>query len=331
MVTDGAWQQYMESIETANFFGDHLTLIAIAEVLERELILHSGVPGGKSHTVTTRMPDNSTPRPPIEIGFLHEGPQTQAEPEAAGPAADNNLGSDDCSACGAIMLQGDCWNPQCHANPDAKMLKRITGKSGPNHPAWYAPRGGADHAAVARPEDRTAATPEAARTAAMSQPQNRSKARSQVKQCSRCHRFGCRMDSLQCPMRNVPVNKATQARWLKKKKPVPSLELAKVDPKATTSKQRSAELKALVDQQGMTRKAPDIERREYDPAYTREVSPGRKAQKRIELRRITDPHVVLDRDNNEAAALRALIDLGFLVVQARIFDTQYNLLRYNTI
>ena len=59
-------------------------------------------------------------------------------------------------------------------------------------------------------------------------------------------------------------------------------------------------------------KRPVVEREPWNPGYTRTVSPGRASQKRFERRRETDPHEVLDRADNEAAAREALIELGVI-------------------
>ena len=99
----------------------------------------------------------------------------------------------------------------------------------------------------------------------------------------------------------VPPEAETLPRWARKQK---------------TTKLHPGKLRRSVRQALMKRVLQRVKAKRvwhpqaWDLPYTRAQSPRRKAKKRFDLRRETDPHRVLDKSDD--AACEALEELGFL-------------------
>ena len=138
------------------------------------------------------------------------------------------------------------------------------------------------------------------------------KKRVQVKQCSKCGGFGHRADYANCLLFGAPRGEDNPApRWSQRQKKTATLSesarpASSFDPRLRTSAARGKVFSRILKHFWLKRKANP----EYAPKCTREVSPGRRAQKRICLRSTERVQTVLE--GTERAALERLVSFGFL-------------------
>ena len=142
---DGCWQTYVNNVAQSGFWGDHITLVAAAEILGRPISLHSTLPGAGPVLIATTQEHQG--QLPIVLVHHHEV-HYQAVQEASagvagrlqyqsvrGLAAPEPLQEDGRCSCGWFLIGSDaCLNPQCskntkgdtpdHANPQCRPDKR---------------------------------------------------------------------------------------------------------------------------------------------------------------------------------------------------------------
>ncbi|CAE8607968.1 unnamed protein product, partial [Polarella glacialis] len=118
----GAWSQYLASMALSTTWGDHVTLMAAAELLGRPILFHSVVPDGELVVVPTiGDPDAAEIPEPIQLAFEHElryqavvaGVENLPE---QGPVEDDGI---TCCHCGWALMSSGCLNPDCETNTNS--------------------------------------------------------------------------------------------------------------------------------------------------------------------------------------------------------------------
>ena len=208
-----------------------------------------------------------------------------------------------CSRCRAFLFQGSCLNPHCTREIVAGEAEGALVQAPDSPPAAHVEPRRLRLRAKTRPGGALLA---ASDLPTLPLPAAQRVAQKQVKTCSRCLKLGLpasghRRDG-KCPMKGqVPGGEEALPRWVKKKK------TRKLHPgKFLRSVRRTVVKRVLARATSKKVWVPQA----WDPPYTRAKSPRRQAKKRIDLRRATDPHKVLDDD--EDAAREALRKEGFL-------------------
>ena len=138
----GDWNEYLHSLAQPTTWGDHISLLAAAELLERPIFVHSIVAGGEFQVVPTIGDPAASEEPePIQLAFEHELHYQAVVPGVEGDsAAADGEDPDVCEKCGSLMLQNGCINPAC---PDNKGQPSNPGsdKPAPEEPVKQPPQG----------------------------------------------------------------------------------------------------------------------------------------------------------------------------------------------
>ena len=292
----GDWQEYLVNMSKPTCWGDHVTLLAAAELLGRPIVVHTAIAGGGEVTVHP-LPDAAAagePPSPINLAFEHE---RHYQAVVAGNAdvmdalVPASLGDDKCPLCTPAFRCAICSLRPNHGR------FRLKSKTAAKDTVYgIAPVSNLERAVVL----------------ASSLGACRGQQRKQLKTCSRCKGVGHRVGSRKCPLRDVPLPPDHEPpRWLSKKKASKLLRSTRADPLQRTSAARARNLAMLLRRFKMQAKRPSMERPPWQPKYAREDSPRKKLHKvRREDRRTTDPWEVVEK--TEGCAEEELRRLGFL-------------------
>ena len=121
----GDFDEYLAQLAQPTTWGDHVTLLVAAIVLQRPITVHSTA-GGDPAVIPTLPAFNEE----LPINLVHEHERHYL---AVGQGEEEDAQQDpDCCKCGALMLQGHCImpdSPHAHSASEPKPAKRIIGKT----------------------------------------------------------------------------------------------------------------------------------------------------------------------------------------------------------